>query len=79
MATAIYLQDRSRQRSLGVLYAIDLLGGCAGALILSIYLIPVFGFWQTAWLCAVVNLAPLLLALSVSLPLSSASKQTLSI
>jgi spermidine synthase len=67
MATAIYLHDGSGQRRLGMLYAIDLLGGCAGALVLSGYLIPVFGFWKTAWLCAAVNLAPALLALRVSL------------
>jgi predicted membrane-bound spermidine synthase len=52
---------------LGTLYAIDLLGGCAGALLLSSYLIPVFGFWKTAWLSAAVNLAPALLAARVSL------------
>jgi len=62
MATQIYLQAGSSRRKLGVLYAIDLLGGCAGALVLSGYLIPVFGFWRTAWLCAAVNLAPALLA-----------------
>jgi predicted membrane-bound spermidine synthase len=43
------------------------LGGCAGALLLSTYLIPVFGFWKTAWLCAVINLAPALLAARESL------------
>jgi spermidine synthase len=64
MATKIY--DGSGRRSLGLLYAIDLLGGCAGALVLSGYLIPVFGFWRTAWLCATVNLAPMLLAARVS-------------
>ena len=32
MATAIYLHDGSGRRALGTLYAIDLLGGCAGAL-----------------------------------------------
>jgi spermidine synthase len=47
----------------GTLYALDLLGGCAGALLLSSYLIPVFGFWKTAWLIAAINLAPALLAL----------------
>jgi spermidine synthase len=62
MATQIYLAGGSGRRKLGVLYAIDLLGGCAGALVLSGYLIPVFGFWRTAWLCAAVNLAPALLA-----------------
>jgi len=58
MATEAFLQGSSGQRRLGILYSIDLLGGCAGALALSGYLIPVFGFWKTAWLCAAVNLAP---------------------
>ena len=47
---------------LGVLYAIDLLGGCAGALVLSGFLIPVYGFWRTAWLVAGINVAAMLLA-----------------
>jgi len=67
IATEIYLHDSSGQSRLGTLYAIDLLGGCAGALVLSSYLIPVFGFWKTAWLSAAVNLAPALLAARVSL------------
>jgi spermidine synthase len=73
IATEIYLynynydNDRSRRSRLGTLYAIDLLGGCAGALLLSAYLIPVFGFWKTAWLSAAVNLAPALLAARLSL------------
>jgi spermidine synthase len=71
VATEIYLYDydydRSGRSRLGTLYAIDLLGGCAGALLLSSYLIPVFGFWKTAWLSAAVNLAPALLAARVSL------------
>jgi spermidine synthase len=64
LATEIYLRDGKAR--LGALYAIDLLGGCAGALLLSSYLIPVFGFWKTAWLSAAVNLAPALLAARVS-------------
>ena len=69
VATEIYLySDDSGGRSrLGTLYAVDLLGGCAGALLLSSYLIPVFGFWKTAWLSAAVNLAPALLAARMSL------------
>jgi spermidine synthase len=63
IAAQIYLPgDRGRSK-LGTLYAIDLLGGCAGTLLLSAYLVPVFGFWKTAWLCAAINLAPVLLAL----------------
>jgi spermidine synthase len=67
IAMEIYLHDNSGRSRLGALYAIDLLGGCAGALLLSTYLIPVFGFWKTAWLSAAVNLAPALLAAWVSL------------
>jgi spermidine synthase len=76
IATEVYLHDydknnnsnndRSGRSRLGALYAIDLLGGCVGALLLSSYLIPVFGFWKTAWLSAAVNLAPALLAARVS-------------
>jgi spermidine synthase len=66
IATEIYLRDSSPKAGLGALYAIDLLGGCAAALLLSSYLIPVFGFWKTAWLSAAVNLAPTLLAARIS-------------
>jgi spermidine synthase len=65
-ATAMYLGGNSGQRRLGVLYAVDLAGGCAGALVLSAYLIPVFGFWRTAWLCVVINLPMASLAARVS-------------
>jgi spermidine synthase len=62
IATETYLRNKTSQAGLGTLYAIDLLGGCAGALLLSTYLIPVFGCWRTAWLSAAVGLAPALLA-----------------
>ena len=62
LAAGIFLRDRGEGRGLGVLYAIDLLGGCAGALVLSGFLIPVYGFWKTAWLVAGINLAAMLLA-----------------
>ncbi len=67
VATEIYLGDSSRKASVGTLYALDLAGGCVGALLLSTYLIPVFGFSKTAWLSAVVDLAPALLAARVAL------------
>jgi spermidine synthase len=66
LATHIYLANESGSQRLGTLYAIDLLGGCAGALVLSGYLIPVFGFWKTASLVAAANLGPVLLAAWVS-------------
>ena len=64
---ASQLYSSSNRQSLGLLYAVDLLGGCAGAVLLSGYLIPVFGFWPTAWLTAAVNLAPALMLLRLSL------------
>jgi predicted membrane-bound spermidine synthase len=67
LATHIYLADGSGPHRLGTLYAIDLLGGCAGALVLSGYLIPVFGFWKTASLAAAVSLGPVLLAAQASM------------
>ena len=67
IATQIYLHDGNSRWRLGTLYAIDLLGGCAGALIVSGYLIPVFGFWKTAWLSAAINLVAALLAARVYL------------
>jgi predicted membrane-bound spermidine synthase len=36
----------------GTLYALDLMGACLGALALSLYLVPVFGFLKTALLMA---------------------------
>ncbi len=66
IAAGIFLRDREKRWGLGVLYAIDLLGGCAGALVLSGFLIPVFGFWKTAWLGAGVNAAAMLVAARAS-------------
>ena len=68
VAAGIFLRGRGQRRGLGVLYAIDLLGGCAGALALSGFLIPVYGFWKTAWLVAGINLAAMLLAARTRVP-----------
>ena len=62
IASQIFLKDNSGADKAGTLYAVDLLGGCVGALLVSTYLIPVFGFWRTAALSAAVSLAPALLA-----------------
>jgi spermidine synthase len=50
------------QRNPGTLYGLDLLGACLGAVALSAYLLPVYGFRRTATLMAVVNLGPAVLA-----------------
>ena len=51
----------------GTLYALDLAGSCLGALLFSIYLVPVFGFLRTALLMALVSLAAGLTAILSSL------------
>jgi predicted membrane-bound spermidine synthase len=40
----------------------DLAGASAGAILFSAYLIPVFGFYRSALVMAVVNLVPVLAA-----------------
>jgi len=63
LASRAYFGDAPESgRSPGVLYALDLAGACAGALALSVLLIPVYGFPRTAALMAAVNLAPALMA-----------------
>jgi len=46
----------------GALYACDLAGSCVGALGVSAYAIPIFGFFRTALLIAFVNVIPTLAA-----------------
>ena len=45
----------------GSLYAVDLLGACIGAVMLSGYLVPLFGFLRAGMLILVLNLAAALL------------------
>jgi spermidine synthase len=47
----------------GILYGLDLLGACLGAVALSAYLLPVYGFLRAAVLMAAVNLGPAALAI----------------
>lgn len=62
LANRIYFAEQARARP-GTLYAVDLAGACVGALLISAYLVPVFGFLRTGELIAVVNLAPAAMAL----------------
>jgi spermidine synthase len=64
LASRVYFaRQDAASCSPGTLYGSDLLGACVGALVLSVYLFPVFGFLRTALLMGVVNLAPFALAL----------------
>ena len=63
LASRIYFAHANNSnRSPGMLYGLDLVGACLGAVALSAYLLPVYGFLRTAMLMAVVNLAPAALA-----------------
>jgi spermidine synthase len=62
LANRIYFDERETARP-GTLYAVDLAGACAGALLISAYVVPVFGFLKTGELIALVNLVPAAMAL----------------
>ena len=55
-------RTRTGQRP-GTIYALDLAGSCLGAILFSVWLIPVFGFLKTALLSAMVSLAPAAMAM----------------
>lgn len=61
-ASRVFFSRSDSAAAPGGLYALDLAGSCVGAVILSIYLVPVFGFLETALLIGVINLPPLALA-----------------
>jgi spermidine synthase len=68
LASRIYFSSAGgRPGSPGTLYGLDLVGSCLGAIALSAYLVPVFGFLRTAAVMALLNLAPALLAFHAGL------------
>ncbi len=56
------VRDPASQRP-STLYALDLAGSCLGAVLFSAWFVPVFGFFRTALLSAMVSLAPAATAL----------------
>jgi spermidine synthase len=59
-----------REKGAGALYGIDLMGSVLGALLLSTFLVPVYGFFKTSLVIVAVNLVPAALTLSSSPPRS---------
>jgi spermidine synthase len=57
IASRVFFASRMH-RNAGTLYALDLAGSCLGAILFSVYFIPVFGFFRTAIVSAMVSLAP---------------------
>jgi len=68
LANKIYLAGNERVGQVaGSLYAADLLGGCVGAILASVFLVPLLGVPQTCFVIAILNGASfaLLLALAI--------------
>ena len=57
------LASRLKPARPGTLYALDLAGSSVGAILFSLWLVPVFGFFKTALLLAMVSLAPAAMAI----------------
>jgi spermidine synthase len=77
LASRVYFgfSDTDRGRSHpGAVYACDLAGACVGAAAIGAYLIPVYGFLQTALIVSLVNVAPVLV-LTFSLSAARTRKQ----
>jgi spermidine synthase len=55
LATGIYQSTRTLERSVGLLYAADLAGGCAGGLFTGILLFPLLGLFSTCLLLALLK------------------------
>jgi len=67
LATQVFFADAKRpEANMGILYGIDLMGACLGALVLSAFLLPLFGFLKAAMFIAVLNLVAALLAARVA-------------
>lgn len=62
LANQMYLSSLKRLgQEAGAIYAADLFGACAGALLVSILLIPILGIFQTCYLTSWLNLLALIM------------------
>jgi spermidine synthase len=62
IASRIFFAGTRKEERPGTLYALDLAGACLGAVLFSVWLVPIFGFLKTAVLSAMLSLAPAALA-----------------
>jgi spermidine synthase len=63
----LYGDAKSSAQNTGLVYAIDLAGACLGAVLLSAYLVPIYGFLKTSALISVLNAAATVLAIIAAL------------
>jgi len=55
LANKIHLGSNQAARGAGVVYGLDLLGACSGALLTGVFLIPVLGINGSCWMIALLN------------------------
>ena len=55
LATGIYQSTHTLERSVGLLYAADLAGGCVGGLLTGMLLFPLLGLFSTCLLLALLK------------------------
>ena len=56
MANKLYLESGRRvSKSAGLVYGLDLVGSCLGALLASAFLLPILGIPGTCWALALIN------------------------
>lgn len=48
--------DEQKNTRMGIIYGVDLLGSCLGASLISIFIIPIFGVFQTLILLVIINI-----------------------
>jgi len=63
----LFVDASASGENTGLVYAIDLAGACLGAVLLSAYLVPIYGFLKTGALISVLNAAVAALAITASL------------
>ena len=65
LANNLYLAGRSKEvgQAAGLTYGLDLLGSCFGALLVSVFLLPIIGIPMTCLLAAALNIISLILLL----------------
>jgi spermidine synthase len=64
LANKLYLQSREGLvRAAGLTYGLDLFGSCLGALLVSVFLLPILGILRVCLLVALLNLVSLVLLL----------------
>jgi len=75
LANKLFLQGRNiKVTAAGMTYGLDLIGSCIGALIVSIFLIPILGIPNTCFQVSILNFVSLVLIISLLYPFRRSSR-----